>query len=125
MEAVRIDKWLWAARFFRLRSLAADAVKGGHVTLNGTRAKASKTVRIGDVVCIRKGQERWEVHVVALADRRGPAREAQALYEESPESVERRAELAEQRRLLAASAPAPERRPDKRDRRHIIRFKSR
>ncbi len=121
---VRIDKWLWAARFYKMRSLASDAVKGGHVRLNGVRAKASKLVHIGDAICVQKEQQVIDLLVTGLAERRGPASVAQGLYAETPESIERRARLAEQHRLHAASSPAPDKRPDKRDRRHIISFKS-
>lgn len=121
---VRIDKWLWAARFYKVRSLAANAVKGGHVWLNGVRAKASKMVKIGDEISLQKEQQAFVVVVKALADKRGSATQAQGLYEETTESIKQRAALAEQRKLNAASAPAPDKRPDKRARRKIIRFKS-
>ena len=121
---VRIDKWLWAARFYKVRSQASDAVKGGHVWLNGVRTKASRLVQIDDAISIHKDRQTFDVVVMALADKRGPAIVARTLYEETAQSIERRSALAEQRKLHAASSPAPERRPDKRDRRHIIRFKS-
>jgi len=121
---IRIDKWLWAARFFKTRGLASEAVKGGHVWLNGTRAKASKLVHIGNELNIQKVSLTFIVIVKALADKRGSATLAQALYEETPDSIKQRTELAEQRRLGAAYSPAPDKRPDKRDRRNIIRFKS-
>jgi ribosome-associated heat shock protein Hsp15 len=121
---VRIDKWLWAARFYKMRSLAADAVKGGHVRLNGVRAKASKLVHIGDAISLQKEQQTIDVSVTGLAEKRGPASVAQGLYEETVESIELRTRLAEQYRLHAASSPAPDKRPDKRDRRRIISFKS-
>jgi len=122
---VRIDKWLWAARFYKVRSLASDAVKGGHVWLNSVRAKPAKDVHIGDAISVQKGRQAFDVVVMALANKRGPTSVARTLYEETAESIERRSVLAEQRKLHAASSPAPERCPDKRDRRHIIRFKSR
>jgi len=121
---VRIDKWLWAARFYKVRSLAADAVKGGHVWINGVRAKPAKLVHINDAISLQNEQHAIDLLVTGLADKRGPASVAQGLYEETVESVERRAKLAEQHKLHAASSPAPDRRPDKRDRRHIISFKS-
>ena len=123
-KGVRIDKWLWAARFYKLRSMAADAVKGGHVWLNGVRAKSSKLVHIGDAISINKDKQSFDIVVKELADKRGPASVAQALYDETGESIRRRAALAEQHRLQAAASPAPDKRPDKRDRRHIIRFKT-
>lgn len=120
---VRLDKWLWAARFFKMRSLATEAVKGGHVWINGERAKAAKAVRIGDEIVIRKGAEQFTVTVTALAERRGPAAAARTLYEESKASIAERARLAEQQRFGAVFAPAPEKRPDKRARRQLTRLK--
>lgn len=121
---MRIDKWLWAARFYKLRSMAADAVKGGHIWMNGTRAKPSRHVQIGDAISIRKDQQLIDLLVTGLSGKRGPATVAQGLYAETQASIERRIALAEQHRLHAAASPAPEKRPDKRDRRHIISFKS-
>ena len=103
METVRLDKWLWAARFFKTRALATEAVLGGHVHLNGARVKPAKDVREGDELSIRVGTTEWTVDVRALADRRGPASTAQALYEERPESLKAREEQRLQRRL----APQP------------------
>jgi len=122
---VRIDKWLWAARFYKIRSLAAAAVKGGHVWINGARAKSSKLVHIGDELNIQKEQLVFTVIIKDLASKRGSATLAQTLYEETPESIQQRTALAEKKRLGAASSPAPDKRPDKRARRHIIDFKSR
>jgi len=121
---VRLDKWLWAARFFKTRALATEAIKGGHVHLNGVRAKPSRGVVVGDELKIRKAGQEFVVTVKALSDRRGPATVAQMLYEESEESRQAREALSELRRLerLAAGGGRPERRPDKRGRRHIIRF---
>jgi len=123
-SGVRIDKWLWAARFYKVRSIAADAVRGGHVWINGSRAKPSKHVQTGDALSIQKDQLNIEVVVLGLAGKRGSATVAQGLFEETAESIERRAVLEEQQKLHAASSPAPDKRPDKRDRRHIISFKS-
>jgi len=120
---VRIDRWLWAARFFKMRGLATEAVKGGHVWLNGARIKPSKGIRIGDKVTIQKASEQFTIHVTGLAEKRGSATVAQTLYEESAASIAARAKLAEARKFRAASAPAPEKRPDKRARRQISRFK--
>lgn len=117
MDSVRIDKWLWAARFFKTRSLAQTAVRGGHVEVNRHTCKPARSVAVGDRLRIVRGQVQFEVIVRALADRRGPAAAAQALYEETLESVERRQVWAEQRRL--SRAPAPDRRPDKRERRRL------
>src|ERR1043166_1289648 len=86
MEQVRVDKWLWAARFFKTRGLATEAVLGGHVKVNDQRVKPAKDVRAGDVLEIRNGQTEWTVTVLALADKRGPAKVAATLYEESAAS---------------------------------------
>jgi len=121
-ETVRIDKWLWAARLAKTRPLAAEAVKGGHVECNGRRVAAAKGVRVGDVLALTIGGVPREVVVRGLAERRGPASVAQALYEETPESVARRERLAEQRRLeraLEPRAPGGGARPTKRDRRRL------
>lgn len=120
---VRLDKWLWAARFFKTRSLAATAINGGHVHLNGARAKPSRAPQPGDELRIRKGPVEFTVQVLALSGQRGPASVAQTLYEETEASRRQREQQGEQRRLMAAGAPGPERRPSKRDRRHIIRFR--
>jgi ribosome-associated heat shock protein Hsp15 len=119
VERVRVDKWLWAARFFKTRSAATEAVAGGHVKVNGERAKPSREVAVGERVEVRTSAERWTVDVRALADRRGPAAAARALYEETPESAAAR----EERRLEAkASRPLGAdlgARPTKRDRRRL------
>ncbi len=122
MESVRIDKWLWAARFFKTRSLASKAVSGGHVHLNGVRVKPSRLVQVGNLLVIRKGIYEFTVTILGLDDRRGPAVKARALYEESSESVIGREEVREERRLIKAPAGRPEGRPDKRERRKIRRF---
>lgn len=119
---IRIDKWLWAARFWKTRSLAAEAVAGGKVKLNGERVKAAKSVRVGDELSIRVGPYEYVVHVLGLAGRRGPAPEAALLYEETPQSKTAREGLA--LRLSAdRTHDADEKgRPTKRARRQIIRF---
>jgi ribosome-associated heat shock protein Hsp15 len=119
MDPVRIDKWLWAARFFKTRGLAAEAVKGGRVHLGGQPAKPSKDVKPGDRLEISIGQTRFTVDVRATAERRGPAAEAALLYEETPESRQARERAAEQRRLAPAPAPDLGGRPTKRDRRRL------
>jgi ribosome-associated heat shock protein Hsp15 len=98
-QAVRIDKWLWAARFFKTRSLATEAVLGGRVHVNDARVKPSKDVQVGDVVEVTIGALRRTVHVTGIADRRGSAQVAAALYEETPESVEARERFVVERRL--------------------------
>ena len=120
MDCVRIDKWLWAARFFKTRTLAADAVKGGRVELGGARVKASKEVAIGDELRITIGQVRRTVIVREVFDKRGPAKVAVTLYEETPESIAARELAAEQRRLRSPPPGADlGARPTKRDRRRL------
>ncbi len=119
---VRLDKWLWAARFFKTRALATEAINGGHVHLNGNRVKPSRTVQVGDRLEIRRAREEFEVTVLGLAEQRGPASAAAQLFEESEASRLKRLALAEQQRLLASLEAAPQRRPDKKGRRQIIRF---
>ena len=124
-EAVRLDKWLWAARFFKTRSLATEAVNGGKVELNGLRPKPSKDVKIGDQLRVRLGPFVHALTIRALSDRRGPASVAAQLYEESPESIAARERLREQHRL-APSAQYEERgRPTKKDRRALSAFEER
>ncbi|WP_205698015.1 RNA-binding S4 domain-containing protein [Conexibacter sp. SYSU D00693] len=122
---VRLDKWLWAARFAKTRALAADAVKGGRVHLNGQATKPSKEVRPGDELEITVGQVRRTVVVRATSERRGPAGEAQRLYEETPDSVEARERAALVRRLAAMAVPEHGGRPTKRDRRRFDRDRRR
>jgi ribosome-associated heat shock protein Hsp15 len=122
---LRIDVWLWAARFFKTRALAQKAVAGGHVHANGQRIKASREVRVGDRLEIQRGQERWTVGVTGLARRRGPATEARRLYEETPESRSRRESERERRAIERASAPRYLGRPDKKGRRELRKLKER
>lgn len=122
MSGVRIDKWLWAARFFKTRGLATEMVHGGHVQLNGERVKPAKAVQVGDVLSVVREQETFEVTVTGLAEKRGSAAVAQGLYEELAASVVAREKQRELRKLDAASGPAPKKRPDKKSRRQIIRF---
>jgi len=116
---VRVDKWLWAARLAKTRGLATEAVKGGRVEVNGQRVKPARDLRPGDRVEITTGPYRRELVVVELAERRVSAKEAALLYEETPESVAAREQLAAERRLSATSAPQPGGRPTKRDRRRL------
>ena len=118
-DGVRIDKWLWAARFFKTRGLATEAIAGGRVELNGARVKPSKDVVVGDEVRITIGQSRRVVMVEGLSDKRGPASVAQGLYTETAESLERRTREAEQRRLAAPLGSDLGARPTKRDRRRL------
>lgn len=120
---LRLDKWLWAARFFKTRSLAAAAVVGGKVKLNGERVKAAKTVRLGDALGIRIGAFEFLVTVRGLSDRRGPASQAALLYEESAASKAARGVLAAQLAVERKIHPQEKGRPSKRARRELIRFK--
>jgi ribosome-associated heat shock protein Hsp15 len=116
---VRIDKWLWAARFFKTRSAATDAVTGGHVHVDGERVKPAREVKLGDRLEIRRGQTRFTVTVTGLADRRGPASAAVELYEEDPESILARQKQRDERRLAKPLGADLSARPTKRDRRRL------
>lgn len=124
-DDVRIDKWLWAARFFKTRNLAADAVNGGKVHVNGQRCKPSRDLKLGDVVTITKDQNQWEIRVTDLNKQRRPAKEAATLYSEDEASLNRRLQQIELRKQQQALMPASERerRPNKKQRRQIHRFK--
>ena len=121
-ESVRLDQWLWAARFFKTRSLAAAAAQGGKIHVRGDRAKPARAVRVGDQLQIRRGPYEWVVTVNALSTRRGPAKEAALLYEETAESVRKREAARPQ--IQAEAAPFRERggRPTKKDRRDWARL---
>ena len=124
-DRVRIDKWLWAARFYKTRSLAAEAIAGGKVQVNGERVKRAKPMQIGDEVRIRQGPYEHQVVVRQISERRGPASEATRMYEEKPESRAAREAMALQLKTLHA-AFVPERgRPTKKDRREIEKLKGR
>ena len=122
IEGVRLDKWLWAARFFKTRALASAAVSGGKVHLGGGRVKPARAVKIDDMFEIRRGYERFEIVVTGLSARRGSANDAQSLYRETPASVIRRRKEAEQRKLAQMQRPRSESRPDKKQRRQIRQF---
>ncbi len=122
-QGVRLDKWLWAARFFKTRRLAVEAIAGGKVEVDGVRAKPAKTVRPGNQVSIRKGPFEHVVRVLALSEQRGPASVAAQLYEETAESVAAAARLREQLRLESAGLLRSAGRPSKRDRRQLQAFK--
>ena len=123
MDNVRIDSWLWAARFFKTRTLAKTAIDGGKVHINGTKAKPSKNVQEGDTVNIRKGEEQFEVIVRGLSSKRGSATIARTLYDETEDSQAQRQHSSEQKRMIRAAAAAPDHRPSKKERRDISRFK--
>jgi ribosome-associated heat shock protein Hsp15 len=124
-EAVRLDTWLWAARFFKTRALAAQAVEGGRVQLHGHPVKRGRQVHVGDRIRLRTGPYEYLLTVRGLATRRGPAAEAAALYVEDPESRTRREHLAEQQRLARQAFAFGEGKPTKRDRRALHRLKGR
>ena len=122
---VRLDKWLWAARFYKTRSLAADAIEGGKIEVNGDRAKRAKQVGPGDEVRVRIGAYEHVVQVRGTSERRGPATEAALLYEETPASAKAREALALQLRAANAAYGYDEGKPTKKDRREIQRFRDR
>ena len=125
VEAIRLDKWLWAARFYKTRSLAADAINGGKVHVNGQRTKAAKDIKIGTAITINKNGYTWDIAVTALTDQRRSAKEAVLLYQETPESHSKRQlqlqSEREQKELLGFSGI--DHKPNKKDRRLIHRFK--
>jgi len=124
MTGIRLDKWLWAARFFKTRSLAAHACELGRIQSNHQPAKAAREVHPGDMLQIKTDGGDFEVKVLLLSEVRGPAAVAHTLYEETEASREARIKAAEERKLLRDFAPAPPTRPSKRDRRRIIQFRS-
>ena len=125
MEGVRMDAWLWAARFFKTRSLAKKACELGRILSNGEIAKAAREVRIGDKLQVVNEGGEFEVEVLGLSDMRGPASEAQKLYQESEASKEKRARVAAERRAAREFEILPQGRPSRRDRRRIIQFRGR
>jgi len=121
--AVRVDKWLWAARFFKTRSLAQQAVEGGKVRVNGERVKPAKDLRVGDELAIQIGAAEWSIRVEQLSDKRGPATVARTLYAEDEASRVRREEQAALRKLVADPAQDRHGRPTKRERRELDRWR--
>ncbi|MCH4242709.1 RNA-binding S4 domain-containing protein [Acinetobacter gerneri] len=121
LQSMRVDKWLWAARFFKTRSIAKDAIEGGKVHHNNERVKVSKEIRVGMELTIQQGIDRKTVMIKALSDVRGPAPIAQQLYEETEVSIARRELISTQRKLH--NLARPEHRPSKKDRREISKFK--
>lgn len=121
---VRLDKWLWAARFFKTRAMATEAINGGHVHVNGQRIKPARTINVGDEVTVTRPPYTFVVEVTGLSEKRGPAAKAKLLYEETEQSQLKRETLREQIRLQVANNPSPRKRPDKQQRRKIIRFKN-
>lgn len=121
-SGVRIDKWLWAARFFKTRGLASEAIKGGKIAINGQRVKPSRDVKLGDELRIRQGYDEKTVIVRGLSERRGPATEAQQLYEETTASQAEREQRKQLHQMAAAQRPRGQGRPTKRERRQINDF---
>ncbi len=120
--SVRLDRWLWAARFFKTRALAAAAIGGGKVQVNGVRAKPAKPLHVGDALRVRLGPYDWLITVRALTGRRGSARDAQLLYDESPEGKAARERLAEAHKIAPTPAYRGKGRPTKKDRRKLEEF---
>lgn len=123
-EAVRIDKWLWAARFYKTRSIAREMVQGGKVHYNDQRSKASKIVEVGATIKLLQGQEEKIVIIDQISDQRRNATFAQTLYHETEQSIAQREKNAQARKLNALYSPRPDTKPDKKQRRKIIQFKS-
>lgn len=122
-EGVRLDKWLWAARFYKTRAVAREMIEGGKVHYNGQRSKPSKVVELNALLTLRQGNDERTVVVKGIAEQRRPATEAVTLYEETAESIEKREKVALARKLNALTMPHPDRRPDKKERRDLMRFK--
>ena len=123
MDSIRLDRWLWAARFFKTRPLATEAVNGGKVHLNGNRVKPGRLVHIGDALHIQRGPVMYEITVKGINKQRRPASEMDQLYEETQASIEARQQLTELRKMAAGTRAAPARKPNKHERKHIVRFK--
>ena len=123
-EAVRVDRWLWAARFFKTRSLAKTAIDGGKVQLQGQRVKPAKEIRVGDELVIRRGDMEQTVVVQGLSEQRGPASVAQQLYLETEQSIEQRTSIRAQRAMERAGLRVPERKPSKKGRRELRKLKT-
>ncbi|MGX9461394.1 ribosome-associated heat shock protein Hsp15 [Shewanella sp. A14] len=120
---IRLDKWLWVARFYKTRAIAKDMINGGKVHYNGQRTKSSKNAEVGAKIRLRQGHDDREIIIIQLSSHRQSASVAQTLYEETPESISKRISNAEARRLNILNNPAPEHKPDKKQRRQIMRFK--
>lgn len=123
VEAVRLDKWLWAARIYKTRALAREMIEGGKVHYNGQRSKPGKVVEQGATLTLRQGNDERTLLVKGITEQRRPASEAVALYEETAESIEKREKMALARKMNALTMPHPDRRPDKKERRVLMRFK--
>lgn len=121
--AVRLDKWLWAARFYKTRALAREMIEGGKVHYNGQRTKSGKAIELNAELTLRQGNDTRTVIVKQITDRRGPASVATLLYEETAESIVKREQISLARKMNVLSMPNPERRPDKKERRDLMKFK--
>jgi len=122
-EGVRLDKWLWAARFYKTRSIAREMIEGGKVHYNGQRSKPSKLVELNAELTLRQGNDERTVVIMDVSDQRRPASEAQQLYRETDASIEKREKMAQARKRNALTMPHPDRRPDKKERRDLMKFK--
>jgi len=122
-QFIRLDKWLWAARFYKTRSLAREMIEGGKVHYNGQRTKPSKIIEIGAELKLRQGSDEKTITVLALSEHRKKASEAQMLYAENEESIVKRDKISQARKLGSLTMPHPDRRPDKKERRDLIKFK--
>lgn len=122
-NTVRLDKWLWAARIYKTRAIAREMIEGGKVHYNHQRTKPSKVVEVGAILTLRQGNDQKELVIMAISNQRRTASEAKTLYQETQESIINREKLAETRKLGILTMPHPDRRPDKKERRHLIKFK--
>ncbi|MGY5955071.1 ribosome-associated heat shock protein Hsp15 [Kosakonia sp. BK9b] len=122
-QDVRLDKWLWAARFYKTRAIAREMIEGGKVHYNGQRSKPSKIVELNATLTLRQGNDERTVVIKGITEQRRPANEAVTLYEETAESIEKREKMTLARKLNALTMPHPDRRPDKKERRDLMKFK--
>lgn len=122
-QDVRLDKWLWVARFYKTRALAREMIEGGKVHYNGQRSKPSKVIELNATLTLRQGNDERTVIVKGITEQRRPAAEAAELYEETAESIEKREKMALARKMNALTMPHPDRRPDKKERRDLMKFK--
>ncbi|MGY3067423.1 ribosome-associated heat shock protein Hsp15 [Pantoea agglomerans] len=122
-EEVRLDKWLWAARFYKTRAIAREMIEGGKVHYNGQRSKPGKVVELNAELTLRQGNDERTVVVADISAQRRPASEAQQLYRETDDSIEKREKMAQARKMNALTMPHPDRRPDKKERRDLMKFK--
>lgn len=122
-EEVRLDKWLWAARFYKTRAIAREMIEGGKVHYNGQRSKPGKVVELNAELTMRQGNDERTVVVADISAQRRPASEAQQLYRETDASIEKREKMAQARKMNALTMPHPDRRPDKKERRDLMKFK--